>query len=84
MRGVGMWVVVTGANIYNPACFFVSQEFFKEIIDMSEKSMNQMFTKTYGRLFTQNVRVFHELFSELRKYYSGELFCSLHWKLIMV
>ncbi|CAL8262553.1 unnamed protein product [Lota lota] len=46
-------------------------EFFKEIIDLSEKSMNQMFTKTYGRLFTQNVRVFQELFAELRKYYSG-------------
>ncbi|XP_059919140.1 glypican-2 [Gadus macrocephalus] len=46
-------------------------EFFKEIIDLSEKSMNQMFTTTYGRLFTQNVRVFQELFSELRKYYSG-------------
>ncbi|CAL8357746.1 unnamed protein product [Merluccius merluccius] len=46
-------------------------DFFKEIIDLSEKSMNQMFTKTYGRLFTQNVRVFQELFAELRKYYSG-------------
>ena len=37
--------------------------------------MNQMFTTTYGRLFTQNVRVFQELFSELRKYYSGGLSC---------
>ncbi|KAM6953760.1 glypican-2 [Aplochiton taeniatus] len=46
-------------------------EFFGELIDLSEKSMNQMFTKTYGRLFTQNSHVFQELFVELRRYYSG-------------
>lgn len=33
--------------------------------------MNQMFTKTYGLLFTQNSHVFQELFVELRRYYSG-------------
>lgn len=48
-----------------------SAEFFRELIDLSEKSMNQMFTKTYGRLFTQNSHVFQELFVELRRYYSG-------------
>lgn len=32
-----------------------------------------MFTKTYGRLFTQNSHVFQELFVELRRYYSGNL-----------
>uniref|UniRef100_A0A3B4B8Q8 Uncharacterized protein n=1 Tax=Periophthalmus magnuspinnatus TaxID=409849 RepID=A0A3B4B8Q8_9GOBI len=42
-----------------------------QLIDLSEKSMNQMFTKTYGRLFTQNSHVFQELFVELRSYYSG-------------
>lgn len=46
-------------------------EFFRELIDLSEKSMNQMFTKTYGKLFTQNAHVFQELFVELRRYYSG-------------
>uniref|UniRef100_A0A3Q3W8X9 Glypican 2 n=1 Tax=Mola mola TaxID=94237 RepID=A0A3Q3W8X9_MOLML len=46
-------------------------DFFRELIDLSEKSMNQMFTKTYGRLFTQNSHVFQELFVELRRYYSG-------------
>ncbi|XP_071756436.1 glypican-2 [Centroberyx gerrardi] len=46
-------------------------EFFRELIDLSEKSMNQMFTKTYGRLFTQNAHVFQELFVEFRRYYSG-------------
>ncbi|XP_017263938.1 glypican-2 [Kryptolebias marmoratus] len=46
-------------------------DFFRELIDLSEKSMNQMFTKTYGLLFTQNAHVFQELFVELRRYYSG-------------
>ncbi|XP_072573331.1 glypican-2 [Paramormyrops kingsleyae] len=46
-------------------------EFFRELIDLAEKSMNQMFTKTYGKLYTQNARVFHDLFAELRRYYTG-------------
>uniref|UniRef100_A0A672GYI1 Glypican 2 n=1 Tax=Salarias fasciatus TaxID=181472 RepID=A0A672GYI1_SALFA len=46
-------------------------EFFRELIDISEKSMSQMFTKTYGRLFTQNAHIFQELFVEFRRYYSG-------------
>lgn len=62
-----------------------SAEFFRELIDLSEKSMNQMFTKTYGRLFTQNSHVFQELFVELRRYYSGNfrslypLYQCSHW-----
>lgn len=53
-------------------CFLcLYPEFFRELIDLSEKSMNQMFTKTYGLLFTQNSHVFQELFVELRRYYSG-------------
>ncbi|XP_015195798.1 glypican-2 [Lepisosteus oculatus] len=46
-------------------------EFFRELIDVAEKSMNQMFTKTYGRLYTQNAAVFQDLFTELRRYYTG-------------
>ncbi|XP_072549578.1 LOW QUALITY PROTEIN: glypican-2 [Salminus brasiliensis] len=46
-------------------------EFFRELMDVAEKTMNQMFTKTYGRLFTQNAHLFQQLFSELRQYYSG-------------
>ncbi|KAJ8246868.1 hypothetical protein GJAV_G00256250 [Gymnothorax javanicus] len=46
-------------------------EFFRELIDLAEKSMNQMFTKTYGKLYTQNARVFHDLFVDLRRYYTG-------------
>lgn len=46
-------------------------EFFRELMDVAEKTMNQMFLKTYGRLFTQNSHLFQQLFSELRGYYSG-------------
>lgn len=46
-------------------------EFFRELIGVSEKSMNQMFTKTYGRLYTQNTRLFQQLFTQLRQYYTG-------------
>ncbi|MBN3306967.1 GPC6 protein, partial [Amia calva] len=46
-------------------------EFFRELIDVAEKSMNQMFTKTYGRLYAQNAAVFQDLFTELRRYYMG-------------
>ncbi|XP_026772016.1 glypican-2 [Pangasianodon hypophthalmus] len=45
-------------------------EFFRELIGVSEKSMNQMFTKTYGRLYTQNTRLFQQLFTQLRQYYT--------------
>ncbi|KAI5628856.1 glypican-2 precursor [Silurus asotus] len=45
-------------------------EFFRELIGVSEKSMNQMFTKTYGRLYTQNTRLFQQLFKQLRQYYT--------------
>ncbi|KAL2088595.1 hypothetical protein ACEWY4_015494 [Coilia grayii] len=46
-------------------------DFFRELTDVAEKSMNQMFTTTYGRLYTQNSHVFLNLFVELRRYYSG-------------
>ncbi|XP_036445346.1 glypican-2 [Colossoma macropomum] len=46
-------------------------EFFRELIDVAEKAMNQMFTKTYGRLYTQNAQLFQQLFTELQRYYSG-------------
>lgn len=60
----GGWI-----NVWSFSC--PGAEFFRELIDLSEKSMNQMFTKTYGLLFTQNSHVFQELFVELRRYYSG-------------
>uniref|UniRef100_A0A4W4HIZ6 Glypican 2 n=1 Tax=Electrophorus electricus TaxID=8005 RepID=A0A4W4HIZ6_ELEEL len=46
-------------------------EFFQELIDVAEKEMNLMFTKTYGHLYMQNANLFKQLFTELRRYYSG-------------
>ncbi|KAF5893708.1 glypican-6-like isoform X2, partial [Clarias magur] len=46
-------------------------EFFLELLDNSEKSLNQMFVRTYGNLFMQNSEIFEDLFSELRRYYTG-------------
>ncbi|TSK17752.1 Glypican-6 [Bagarius yarrelli] len=49
----------------------VGEEFFLELLDSSEKSLNHMFVRTYGNLFMQNSEIFEDLFSELRRYYTG-------------
>uniref|UniRef100_A0A674MW26 Glypican 6a n=1 Tax=Takifugu rubripes TaxID=31033 RepID=A0A674MW26_TAKRU len=46
-------------------------EFFLELLDNSEKSLNSMFTRTYGKLYMQNSGVFQDLFTELKRYYTG-------------
>ncbi|XP_078544685.1 glypican-4 [Lissotriton helveticus] len=46
-------------------------EFFKELLENAEKSLNEMFVKTYGRLYTQNAALFKDLFVELKRYYVG-------------
>ncbi|XP_026176237.1 glypican-6a isoform X1 [Mastacembelus armatus] len=61
---------------YNMRTTFVSQhkkfdEFFLELLDNSEKSLNSMFTRTYGKLYMQNSEVFQDLFTELKRYYTG-------------
>ncbi|XP_045555607.1 glypican-6 isoform X2 [Salmo salar] len=46
-------------------------EFFLELLDNSEKSLNTMFTRTYGKLYMQNSELFQDLFTELKRYYTG-------------
>ncbi|KAG8553358.1 hypothetical protein GDO81_003385 [Engystomops pustulosus] len=46
-------------------------EFFKELLKNAETSLNDMFVRTYGRLYMQNSELFKDLFAELRKYYVG-------------
>ncbi|XP_051560551.1 glypican-6-like [Myxocyprinus asiaticus] len=46
-------------------------EFFLELLDNSEKSLNDMFARTYGKLYTHNSEMFEDLFSELKRYYTG-------------
>ncbi|XP_027001211.1 glypican-6-like [Tachysurus fulvidraco] len=47
-------------------------DFFLELLEKTERSLNEMFLRTYGDLYTQNADVFQQLFSELKHYYSGE------------
>nr|XP_020462427.1 glypican-6-like isoform X2 [Monopterus albus] len=61
---------------HNMRTTFVSRhkkfdEFFLELLDNSEKSLNSMFTRTYGKLYMQNLEVFQDLFTELKRYYTG-------------
>ncbi|XP_069749707.1 glypican-4-like isoform X2 [Narcine bancroftii] len=44
-------------------------EFFKELLDNAEKSLNDMFVHTYGQVYKKNSDVFQDLFKELKKYY---------------
>ncbi|XP_029462530.1 glypican-4 isoform X2 [Rhinatrema bivittatum] len=46
-------------------------EFFKELLENAEKSLNDMFVRTYGRLYMQNSKLFKDLFIELKQYYIG-------------
>ncbi|XP_077349346.1 glypican-4 [Lithobates pipiens] len=46
-------------------------EFFKELLKNAESSLNDMFVRTYGRLYMQNSELFKDFFVELRKYYIG-------------
>ncbi|XP_073777492.1 glypican-2 isoform X1 [Danio rerio] len=46
-------------------------ELFRKLIDVSEESMSEMFTHTYGRRYTQNAHIITQLFTDLRRYYTG-------------
>ncbi|XP_035483984.2 glypican-6a isoform X1 [Scophthalmus maximus] len=67
---------VVDESSHNMRTTFVSRhkkfdEFFLELLDNSEKSLNSMFTRTYGKLYKQNSEVFQDLFTELKRYYTG-------------
>ncbi|KAJ8357479.1 hypothetical protein SKAU_G00202730 [Synaphobranchus kaupii] len=44
---------------------------FLDLMNRSENSLQETFRVTYGSLYTQNGRVFHDLYGELRRYYRG-------------
>ncbi|XP_064413749.1 glypican-6 isoform X2 [Latimeria chalumnae] len=46
-------------------------EFFRELLENAEKSLNDMFVRTYGQLYIKNSEVFQDLFTELKRYYTG-------------
>uniref|UniRef100_A0A3Q2PSS9 Glypican 6a n=1 Tax=Fundulus heteroclitus TaxID=8078 RepID=A0A3Q2PSS9_FUNHE len=68
--------IMVEESSHNMRTTFISRhkkfdEFFLELLDNSEKSLNSMFTKTYGKLYMQNSEVFQDLFTELKRYYTG-------------
>uniref|UniRef100_A0A8C4SJ34 Glypican 4 n=1 Tax=Erpetoichthys calabaricus TaxID=27687 RepID=A0A8C4SJ34_ERPCA len=44
-------------------------QFFKELLDNAEKSLNDMFTRTYGVMYMQNSELFKKFFLDLKNYY---------------
>ncbi len=50
-------------------CPFFS-EFFRELLSNAEKSLNDMFVRTYGLMYVKNAELFEHFFHELRRYYS--------------
>lgn len=50
---------------------FFCLEFFLELLVNTERSLNEMFVKTYGKPYMQNSEVFENLFAELKRYYTG-------------
>uniref|UniRef100_A0A6Q2YNL0 Glypican 6b n=1 Tax=Esox lucius TaxID=8010 RepID=A0A6Q2YNL0_ESOLU len=46
-------------------------EFFLELLENTERSLNEMFVRTYGKPYMQNSEVFQNLFAELKRYYTG-------------
>ncbi|XP_075708499.1 glypican-6 isoform X2 [Rhinoderma darwinii] len=46
-------------------------EFFKSLLENAEKSLHEIFVRTYGLLYTQNSEIFQDLFTELKLYYTG-------------
>uniref|UniRef100_A0A8C2C704 Glypican 6b n=1 Tax=Cyprinus carpio TaxID=7962 RepID=A0A8C2C704_CYPCA len=46
-------------------------DFFLELLENTERSLNEMFLRTYGKPYLQNAEVFQGLFAELKRYYAG-------------
>ena len=45
-------------------------EFFRELLDSAERSLHDMFVRTYGMMYVQNAELFQHFFQELRRYYA--------------
>ncbi|XP_058845426.1 glypican-4 [Acipenser ruthenus] len=44
-------------------------QFFKELLDNAERSLHDMFTRTYGVMYVQNAELFKQFFQDLKRYY---------------
>ncbi|TNN67251.1 Glypican-6 [Liparis tanakae] len=56
------WMAVYGLDTVNSVPL---------LLENSEKSLNGIFKKTYGKLYMKNSEVFQDLFTELKRYYTG-------------
>ncbi|MBN3297473.1 glypican-4 [Amia ocellicauda] len=45
-------------------------QFFRELLDNAERSLNDMFIRTYGLMYVQNSELFKHFFRELKRYYA--------------
>ncbi|XP_063046277.1 glypican-4 [Engraulis encrasicolus] len=43
--------------------------FFRELLDNAEKSLHDMFVRTYGQMYIKNAELFKRFFLQLRRYY---------------
>ncbi|KAI4897293.1 hypothetical protein NFI96_024653 [Prochilodus magdalenae] len=46
-------------------------QFFKELLNNAEKSLHDMFVRTYGVMYVKNAELFKHFFHELRSYYAS-------------
>uniref|UniRef100_A0A7M4ES04 Glypican-1 n=1 Tax=Crocodylus porosus TaxID=8502 RepID=A0A7M4ES04_CROPO len=53
------------------SCSFSNMGYFQDLLNKSEKALYDTFPSMYGELYTQNMKLFKDLFSELRRYYRG-------------
>ncbi|XP_071779965.1 glypican-4 [Centroberyx gerrardi] len=44
-------------------------QFFRELLDNAEGSLNSMFVRTYGMMYVQNAELFKNFFQALKRYY---------------
>lgn len=44
-------------------------QFFRELLDNAERSLNAMFVRTYGMMYIQNAELFKDFFQSLKRYY---------------
>ncbi|XP_046900105.1 glypican-4 [Hypomesus transpacificus] len=44
-------------------------QFFRELLDNAERSLNGMFVRTYGMMYVQNAELFKNFFQSLKRYY---------------
>ncbi|XP_043926038.1 glypican-1 [Protopterus annectens] len=49
----------------------VFDAFFQEVLNKSEKSLQENFPAMYGELYSQNVKLFKDIYGELRRYHRG-------------